>query len=505
MRMEKRVCVGLLAVSLIAACKGSDGTNGAQGPAGSLGPTGPAGIAGTMGSKGDPGQNGSTGSMGTKGATGTPGMMGPPGATITLSERATVGFHVSPVPIVNTATATQDQLEAIGLGSYIVNAVVGCNDCHQHLNMAGPPDFMAGGQPFVIPVGPAATATVHARNLTPDPTTGLVHDVHSADDFVTVFRTGADMRTGHTNESLLVMPWPTFRWMKDSDIKAIYAYLRHIPAVVNMVADDTGRPAVPPLPFPMSYNEGDVVRPLPDPTAPDPNDFSRGLAISPLDDQNAGNFNALPVDLQGLYARGSYIVNAQSGCNDCHTNPPRSFAPGPNYLQINTAQFLSGGAVFAVPPGLNIRTHTRRTMGADLTGGNNGFSDGFKSFMGIITEGSHVEDNPPRPVAFPMPWQHFRYMTIGDLEAVFTYVTNLPRRTGANDKLAQPPALYCDANVTCPNGQTCFMQSMDGLGPGGECYKSTCTTNADCGACQTCGGLGCAPPVASNRCPSQGI
>ena len=38
----------------------------------------------------------------------------------------------------------------------------------------------------------------------------------------------------------------------------------------------------------------------------------------------------VPLNLRGkdraLVGLGSYIVNAQSGCNDCHTNPP--FAPG---------------------------------------------------------------------------------------------------------------------------------------------------------------------------------
>src|SRR6185369_11917124 len=45
----------------------------------------------------------------------------------------------------------------------------------------------------------------------------------------------------------------------------------------------------------------------------------QGFAIAPV-----------PLDLRGknraLVGKGSYIVNAQSGCNDCHTTP--SYAPG---------------------------------------------------------------------------------------------------------------------------------------------------------------------------------
>ena len=52
-----------------------------------------------------------------------------------------------------------------------------------------------------------------------------------------------------------------------------------------------------------------------------------------------------------LVGLGSYIVNAQGGCNDCHTCP--SYVPGHNPFpapfgvsgdgQINSANYLAGG------------------------------------------------------------------------------------------------------------------------------------------------------------------
>ena len=55
-----------------------------------------------------------------------------------------------------------------------------------------------------------------------------------------------------------------------------------------------------------------------------------------------------------LVGLGSYIVNAQGGCNDCHTCP--SYAPGHNPFpapfgvsgdgQINGASYLAGGITF---------------------------------------------------------------------------------------------------------------------------------------------------------------
>src|SRR4029077_17187392 len=77
-----------------------------------------------------------------------------------------------------------------------------------------------------------------------------------------------------------------------------------------------------------------------------------GLAISPV----TLNLEGKDIELVGL---GSYIVNAQGGCNDCHTCP--SYAPGHNPIpppifgvggdgQINAATYLAGGVDFG-PPG----------------------------------------------------------------------------------------------------------------------------------------------------------
>ena len=54
---------------------------------------------------------------------------------------------------------------------------------------------------------------------------------------------------------------------------------------------------------------------------------------------------------------GSYIVNAQGGCNDCHTCP--SYTPGHNPFpppfgvsgdgQVNPVGYLAGGVDFGPP------------------------------------------------------------------------------------------------------------------------------------------------------------
>src|SRR4026209_503366 len=61
----------------------------------------------------------------------------------------------------------------------------------------------------------------------------------------------------------------------------------------------------------------------------------------------------VPLNMTGLnpalVREGSYIVNAQGGCNDCHTVPSYAAGGDPFLGQpkvINAACYLAGGAVF---------------------------------------------------------------------------------------------------------------------------------------------------------------
>ena len=69
--------------------------------------------------------------------------------------------------------------------------------------------------------------------------------------------------------------------------------------------------------------------------------------------QQGADLAPVPLNMKGLnpalVREGSYIVNAQGGCNDCHTVP--SYAAGGNPFlgepeQINALCYLAGGAVF---------------------------------------------------------------------------------------------------------------------------------------------------------------
>src|SRR5258707_3872623 len=118
--------------------------------------------------------------------------------------------------------------ERVGLGSYLVNTVGGCNDCHTappytqdpYAFLGAPkqinvPCYLDGGQTF----GPFVS-----RDITPwenGMPAGLTFE-----EFRHVIRTGED--PDHPGQLLQVMPWPVYQAMTDDDLRAIYEYLSSI-------------------------------------------------------------------------------------------------------------------------------------------------------------------------------------------------------------------------------------------------------------------------------------
>ncbi len=142
------------------------------------------------------------------------------------------GFAIAPVKL----NLVEKNRALVGLGSYLVNAVAGCNDCHTNPNYAtgrnpflGQPKqvnvagYLAGGRTFLTPTG-----TFISRNLTPDKT-GLPEGGAMFEVFLNTMRTGADRHV--PGRLLQVMPWPVFQDMTDHDLHAVFEYLRAIPCV----------------------------------------------------------------------------------------------------------------------------------------------------------------------------------------------------------------------------------------------------------------------------------
>jgi hypothetical protein len=147
-------------------------------------------------------------------------------------ERSQIGLSISPVQI--NAGFGRTRL-MIGLGSYLVNAAGGCNDCHTN------PPYAAGGDPFQgqpekinaanYLAGGVEFGPFTSRNLTPNPQRGNLPAGLTLEQFIHVLRTGEDIKQRHTQISplLQVMPWPVYGKMSDRDLQAIYTYLSVIP------------------------------------------------------------------------------------------------------------------------------------------------------------------------------------------------------------------------------------------------------------------------------------
>lgn len=156
--------------------------------------------------------------------------------------------------------------EMIKRGEYLVT-IAGCNDCHTPWIMTehGPePDMsrMLSGHPKDVKVPPppkmeggwmaagSGTFTAwggpwgisYAINLTPHETTGLA--VWTEEMFIRAMRTGKHM--GTSRPIMPPMPWQNLAKATDDDLKAMFAYLRSIPPIDNLVPDyepPAGHPA----------------------------------------------------------------------------------------------------------------------------------------------------------------------------------------------------------------------------------------------------------------------
>jgi hypothetical protein len=153
------------------------------------------------------------------------------------------------------AAAPAANAEAIARGGYLVRFGM-CNDCHTPWVMGpkGPgPDMTRelSGHPGNVPVPPApamtggwvlagfGTNTAFAgpwgisftANLTPDTETGLGN--WTEEMFITALRTGR--HEGRGRPILPPMPYRFVGSLNDDDLKAVFAYLRSIPAIRNKV------------------------------------------------------------------------------------------------------------------------------------------------------------------------------------------------------------------------------------------------------------------------------
>lgn len=115
---------------------------------------------------------------------------------------------------------------------------------------------------------------------------------------------------------------------------------------------------------------------------------------------------------------GSYIVNAQGGCADCHSCPTYAAGHDPykgEPKQFNAATYLAGGRAFGPVISANITPDSAgKPAGVTLA-----------QFKRLLRTGE--DPDVPGNILQIMPWPVFGAMSDYDLEAVYAYLSSIPQ------------------------------------------------------------------------------
>jgi len=274
--------------------------------------------------------------------------------------------------------------------------VANCQSCHTA--QAATP--FAGGRPFRTTYG--LFGDIYSSNITPDRDTGI--GAWTEEEFIRAMRSGV---APGERRLFPAFPYTSFTKLSSADMKAIYAYLRTIPAMRSAAPKNSfwfRQRWVMRLWNALFFNEG-------------------GLA---LDSSKTSAWN-----------EGRYLVEALAHCGACHT--PRNFM----LAERSRAQFTGGIHVDEVEAGKN------RTWSApNLTSAEIGLAkwsvDDLKKYLksgasrraGVLGPMNEVIANS------------LRYLTDADAAAMAVYIKSLPaggessHQTLSADERAAGQALY---------------------------------------------------------------
>ncbi len=152
----------------------------------------------------------------------TPGT--PPSATINLVGKVALAYFIKPYAPHGRPPASLTPEPTAQYGAYVANTLAGCGACHTARNLetgAYTSPFFSGGLAFHSRADPNSMYV--SPNLTPDPDTGHI-TAWTEDAFVRRFRMGLLIQDSP-------MPWGGFSRMTDTDLRALYRYLRSLPPV----------------------------------------------------------------------------------------------------------------------------------------------------------------------------------------------------------------------------------------------------------------------------------
>jgi len=249
-------------------------------------------------------------------------------------------------------------------GSYLVNSIGACGNCHARDSAANRTPDLAGG----LEINDAQVGLIVMPNITPDPETGIGK---WTDAEVVV-----GLRDGKRPDGSIIgppMPIAVYRQMSDHDAEAIAVYLLSLKPTRNALARSQYK-----VPLPPNY----------------------GSTITHVDD---------PVTTDKV-AYGSYLVSL-GHCVRCHT-PPGDGKP------FNMSLAYSGGREF--PSFGQIPASVSRNITPDPEQGIAKWSD--DDIKRAITTAIRPDGTK---LAGPMPYDWYAKMTPGDLDAIVAFTRRI--------------------------------------------------------------------------------
>jgi mono/diheme cytochrome c family protein len=271
----------------------------------------------------------------------------------------------------------------IARGKYLVTGPAHCAACHagdiqeyERSFSANALPALAGGFPF--PLGPLGT--IYAKNLTPDPQTGLGR--YSDPQIARMLRHGV-----RPNGLASIPPLMPYGDMSDEDIVAIISYLRTLPPVWRDVRGNDWTLL------------GKVMKSIV--AAAQPRMDVHPPRVSPPQQMTA--------------ARGEYLATSVADCSGCHTpyNELTGATTGPAYSGGNV---LDPALLADVDPAIKFRPPNITPLAGSA----------LMKFPDRATFIARFKNGGRKFQGSPMPWEAYARMTPEDVGALYEYLLTVP-------------------------------------------------------------------------------
>ena len=288
-----------------------------------------------------------------------------------------VGIACGVLLLAANAAFGQTKPSPVERGSYLVNTIMACGNCHTPRGADGKPitdRFLAGGGlTLATPV-----FTVTAPNITPDIKTGI--GSWSDAEIKRALLTGMRPDHGHLAgvELAAIMPANFYKALLPEDIDAVVAYLHTVKPVRNQVAE----PVYKAPPHRDAYPDAEA-------------GFTRGMFTDPA-------------------KRGGYLATI-GHCMECHAAWSRGVSDFRGGLGRGGREFQPEGAPAGTPPSV------AANITSDQSAGIGAWTD--QEIARAVTKGIGRDGRTLKP---PMAYGYYAGLTDGDVADIIAYLRTVP-------------------------------------------------------------------------------